>query len=191
MNSLWIYFCCTTFWIHMDPHVSTKLRACRQFKLREVRWPRALDLRVLQGHMTNSVSDANLRVLSICLISPHPLRLLTPNFEEISVRCMAMQRRVRFARKRSTAWGMCLTRTPFILRHIGQRMLNNSATSASFRFILGGRHCSCPCTSIAVLRTSELPLKPEIFKTLCPMTCFTMTQAPIRGFDWFFLFFPL
>ena len=166
-------FCYTTF-------ESTKLHASRQFKLHEVRWPRASDLQVLHGHMTNSVSDANLRVLSICLISLHPLWLLTPNFEEISMRCMAMHWRVRFARKRCTAWGMCLTRTPFILRHIGQRMLNNSATSASFCFILGGRH-----------RSSEIPLKPEIFKTLCPMTCFTMTQAPIKGFDWFFLFFPL
>ena len=177
-------FCYTTF-------ESTKLHASRQFKLHEVRWPRASDLQVLHGHMTNSVSDANLRVLSICLISLHPLRFLTPNFEEISMRCMDMQRHVRFARKRCKAWGMCLTRTPFILRHIGQRMLNNSETSASFRLILGGRHSSGPCTSMAVLRSSELPLKPEIFETLCPMICFTMTQAPIKGFDWFFLFFPL
>ena len=71
-----------------------------------------------------------------------------------------------------------------------QWMFNNSATTASFCFVLGGRHSSGPCTSMAVLRSSEIPRKPEIFKTLCPMTCFTMTHAPTKGFDWFFLCFP-
>ena len=37
-----------------------------------------------------------------------------------------------------------------------QWMLNNSATTASFCFVLGGQHSSGPCTSMAVLRSSKI-----------------------------------
>ena len=174
-------FCWATFWTHMDPHVLAKRR--ERLWLCRLSW-------ASQSHMTFESQ------IQICGSAVNALYL--------SIHC--------------TSWAQTLWRSRLdqqlcieVLGYLGneaqhllflsqgslsisdttsQRMLNNSATTASFCFVLGGRHRAGPCPSVAVLRGSQFPIQPEISEILCPMTCFTMTQALFEGFDWLFLFFP-